>query len=95
MKSSTMPLAEQVTFSVTPYQITVEGQRTNYAAIADRDENGIIIEHNGREYKIKVLKPDGTPYAGGTVNIGIDIELLDRKLGNEPTGAYFPDFKDS
>ena len=28
------------------------------------------------------------------VNIGID-ELLDRKLGNEPTGAYFPDFKDS
>ncbi|WP_338449652.1 S-layer homology domain-containing protein [Niallia oryzisoli] len=86
--------AAPVTFTITPYQITVEGQRTNYAAIADMDENGLITEHNGRKYKIKVTKPDGTPYAGGTVNVGID-ELLDGKLGNEPYGAYFVDFKNA
>ena len=57
-----------------------------------RDEDGNITEHNGREYKINVKKPDGTPYAGGTVNVGIE-GWLDRKLGNEPTGAYFANFK--
>ena len=87
-------IANPVTFTITPYQITVEGQRTNYAAIAQRNENGTITEHNGREYRIKVTKPDGTPYAGGTVNVGID-ELLDGKLGNEPDGAYFVDFIDA
>ena len=29
---------------------------------------------------------------GGTVNVGIE-EWLDRKLGNEPTGAYFTNFR--
>ena len=38
--------------------------------------------------KLDVTKPDGTPYAGGIVNVGID-ELLDRKLGNEPYGCLF------
>ena len=27
--------ADPVTFGITPYKITVEGQRTNYAAIAE------------------------------------------------------------
>ena len=86
--------ADPVTFGITPYDITVEGQRTNYAAVAIRNAGGVITEHNGREYKIIVKKPDGTPYAGGTVNVGIE-GWLDRKLGNEPTGAYFADFKNA
>ena len=86
--------AEPVTFSITPYDITVEGQRTHYAAIAEVDENGNIIEHNGREYKIKVTKPDGTPFAGGIVNVGIE-ELLDRKGDNDYTRAYFVNFKNA
>ncbi|MBB6446073.1 S-layer homology domain-containing protein [Bacillus benzoevorans] len=85
--------AEPVTFSTTPYNISITGQRTNYAAIAETDENGNIIEHNGREYKIYVTKPDGTAFAGGTVNVGI-YQLLDGVLGNEPTGSYFPEFID-
>jgi hypothetical protein len=85
--------AEPVTFSPVPYNISINGQRTNYAAIAETDENGNIIEHNGREYKINVTKPDGTPFAGGIVNVGI-YQLLDGVLGNEPTGSYFPEFKD-
>ena len=48
--------AEPVTFSPTPYNITVTGQRTNFAAIAEKDETGNITEHNGREYKILVTK---------------------------------------
>ena len=84
--------ADPVTFGITPYDITVEGQRTNYAAIATKDAEGKITEHNGREYKITVKKPDGTRYGGGTVNVGIE-EWLDRKLGNEPTGAYFTNFR--
>ena len=48
----------------------------------------MLREHvNGREYKITVVKPDGTPFAGGNVNVGID-ELLDGKLGNETRGAF-------
>lgn len=85
-------VAEPVTFSPTPYNISVTGMRTNFAAIAEKDGNGKITEHNGREYKIKVTKPDGTPFAGGTVNVGI-YQLLDGVLGNEPTGAYFPNFR--
>ena len=85
--------AEPVTFSITPYNITVTGQRTNYAAVAEVDENGLTTEHNGRKYKIAVTKPDGNPYGGGIVNVGI-YELLDGKLGNEPTGAYFAGFTD-
>ena len=84
--------ADPVTFGITPYDITVEGQRTNYAAIATKDVDGNITEHNGREYKIIVKKPDGTPYAGGTANVGIE-GWVDRQLGNEPTGAYFTNFK--
>ena len=53
--------ANPVTFGITPYKITVEGQRTNYAAVAVKNEKGVITEHNGREYKITVKKPDGTP----------------------------------
>lgn len=75
--------AASVTFAVTDYKIKVEGQRTNYAAVVDNFRKYV----NGREYKITVLKPDGTPYAGGNVNVGID-ELLDGKLGNEPRGAF-------
>ena len=86
--------AEPVTFSVIPYHITVEGQRTHYAAIAEKDENGNIIEHNGREYRIKVTKPDGTPYGGGIVNVGVE-ELLDRKGDNDYTRAYFVNFKNA
>ena len=85
--------AEPVTFSITPYNITVTGQRTNYAAVAEVDENGLTTEHNGRKYKIKVTKPDGSPYAGGIVNVGI-YELLDRKLENNLTDAYFAEFTD-
>ena len=47
-----------------------------------------MTEHNGREYKIIVTKPDGTPYGGGIVNVGIE-ELLDSKLGNEPYWCLF------
>ena len=86
--------AEPVTFTVTPYEISVIGQRTNYAAIAQVDANGDIIEHNGREYKIRVLKPDGTPFAGGIVNVGIE-ELLDSDGTNDYTSAYFVDFKNT
>ena len=86
--------AESVTFMGTPYQITVTGERTDFAANAEFDENGQLIQHNGRKYIIKVMKPDGTPYKGGTVNVGME-QLLDRILGNEPTGAYFVDFQDS
>jgi len=78
--------AATVTFGVTEYAITVEGQRTNYAAVSQEfGRNG--FQHNGREYVITVKKPDGTPYSGGLVNVGI-YELLDGKLGNEPTAAY-------
>ena len=31
-----------------------------------------LLLNNGRDYQIKVTKPDGTPFAGGTVNVGID-----------------------
>ena len=32
---------------------------------------------------VTVLKEDGQPFAGGTVNVGIN-ELLDRNPGNDP-----------
>lgn len=86
--------AEPVTFTITPYKISVGGQRTDYAAIADIDANGNIIEHNGREYRIKVLKPNGTPFAGGIVNVGVE-ELLDIDGTNDYTSAYFVDFKNT
>ncbi|MBB6446074.1 S-layer homology domain-containing protein [Bacillus benzoevorans] len=78
--------AATVTFGVTEYAIAVEGQRTNYAAISQDLRRG-GFQHNGREYVITVKKPDGTAYAGGLVNVGI-YQLLDGKLGNEPTAAY-------
>lgn len=86
--------AESVTFMGTPYEVEVIGERTDFAAIAEFDEDGKLLQHNGRKYKIKVMKPDGKPYAGGIVNVGIE-QLLDQKLGNEPTGAYFVDFQNS
>ena len=46
-----------------------------------------LLLQNGRVYKIKVTKPDGTVFAGGTVNVGID-EYLDGQLGNEPRAAF-------
>jgi hypothetical protein len=78
--------AQTVTFGVTEYAITVEGQRTDYAAVA-LERNNEIIQNNGREYLITVKKPDGTAFAGGEVNVGI-YQLLDGKLGNEPSAAY-------
>ena len=48
-------------------------------------------EHNGREYEIKVLNPDGTPFAGGYVNVGIE-EYVDDVLDNNPTNAYYKEF---
>ena len=75
--------ADSVTFGVTEYKIEVEGKRTNHAAVVDEDRSQI----NGREYKITVTKPNGDPWVGGEVNVGID-ELLDGKLGNNPRGAF-------
>ncbi len=88
--------AAPLTFGVTEYNITVEGKRTSYAAIADevvqqeraKHQQHVAGYENGREYVITVKKADGTPFAGGKVNVGIE-QFLDGKLGNEPVGAYF------
>ena len=48
-------------------------------------------EHNGREYVIKVKNPDGTPFAGGYVNVAIE-QYIDDVLNNNPTNAYFKEF---
>ena len=82
--------AAPVTFGGTAYKIEVSGDRTNYAAVSEIGRvqgKAAITALNGREYKIKVVKPDGTPYAGATLNVGID-EYLDGKLGNEPRAAF-------
>lgn len=82
--------AQPVTFGAIGYQISVEGIGDDYAAIAqtryDFQKKTTYTQDNGRKYKITVKKPDGTVFAGGTVNVGI-LEVLDGKLGTE-TKAY-------
>ena len=39
---------------------------------------------------LQLNKPDGTPFAGGSVNVGI-YQLEDGDLGNEPSAAYLTD----
>ena len=71
--------AASVTFSAAQYKISVEGERTKFAATGS---------NNGREYNVTVLKADGvTPYQG-KINVGID-ELEDNVSSNNLTDAYF------
>ncbi|WP_394235045.1 S-layer homology domain-containing protein [Niallia oryzisoli] len=86
--------APALTFGLTKYKIEIEGKRTKYASIAidnNNDESITGDEHNGREYVIKVNKPDGTPFAGGYVNVAIE-ENVDDVLNNNPKAAYFVQF---
>ena len=67
--------APAVTFGAIAYKIEVIGDRTNEATVSEigfKDKQLQITQLNGREYKIEVTKPDGTPFAGATVNVGID-----------------------
>ncbi|WP_338449653.1 S-layer homology domain-containing protein [Niallia oryzisoli] len=84
--------AKPVTFGVTQYKIEVTPKRTDDAAVTEIYKNrelkkAEISVLNGREFTVKVLKPDGTPYKGGVVNVGID-EYINSELGTAPRSAF-------
>ncbi|WP_071393423.1 S-layer homology domain-containing protein [Bacillus tuaregi] len=82
--------AKTVSFNLESYDLSVSAKGTKFAALAEGDWDEEKATHerpNGREYTVTVLKEDGKPFAGGTVNVGIN-ELLDQEPGNDPSKSY-------